>query len=326
MLIAINYHYIRDSFEAPFPAIFGQTPEEFENQLRTLGQQGEFVGQEDILNHLVHGKSLPEKSVLITFDDGLKEQYTRALPILERLGIPVVFYANARPLVEPRVLNVHKIHLLRSQVAPEELTQKIVEAIEKQQIAVDTQKLESQATLTYRYDSEDNARIKYLLNFVLDFREREILMDDLFRQYFGEAEAAIHQNLYMDAAEIREVAEKGYLGCHSYEHLPVGLLGKNALQKDISLSKTILEQAAGKPVYSFSYPYGSAEACQNVKNTLRQNHFQFAFTMERAINHQIGDPFYLSRFDTNDVPLGKSYPFQPEEMFEKLKTKSWNLN
>lgn len=43
MLIAVNYHYIRESFEAPYPAIFGKTPAELRSQLEQLGKAGSFV-------------------------------------------------------------------------------------------------------------------------------------------------------------------------------------------------------------------------------------------------------------------------------------------
>ncbi|MFN6204671.1 MAG: hypothetical protein ACK496_19660, partial [Acidobacteriota bacterium] len=46
-------------------------------------------------------------------DDGLREQYEQAWPRLCRLGIPAIFFANTRPIAEKRLLDVHKIQLVR---------------------------------------------------------------------------------------------------------------------------------------------------------------------------------------------------------------------
>ena len=94
MLAAINFHYIRDSFESKFPAIYGQTPAQFEQQLKVLASIGEFVSAEDIKDYIQKDIALPNRSIVITFDDGLKEQYDNALPILDKLGIPAIFFCE----------------------------------------------------------------------------------------------------------------------------------------------------------------------------------------------------------------------------------------
>jgi hypothetical protein len=43
-----------------------------------------------------------------------------------------------------------------------------------------------------------------------------------------------------------------------------------------------------------------------MENTLQSNGFTFSFTMKRDVNRLVLDsPFYLSRFDNNDLPGGK---------------------
>ena len=69
MLIAVNFHYIREAFNLPFPSIFGINPDTFRNQLQALAQWGEFVSQNDILASLTNNAPLPEKSFIITFDE-----------------------------------------------------------------------------------------------------------------------------------------------------------------------------------------------------------------------------------------------------------------
>src|SRR5689334_9462108 len=118
MLIAVNYHYVRPSFDAPHPGIHGVTPPELAAQLRLLGQFGQFIGLPE-LHAAVEGRhELPERALIVTFDDGLREQYQHAVPILRELGIPAIFFINTGPIARGTVSTVHKIHLTRAYTAP----------------------------------------------------------------------------------------------------------------------------------------------------------------------------------------------------------------
>ena len=109
MLVAANYHYIRNDFTSPYQGIFGITPLQFESQLMRLSKLAKFVSIDDIFDNLAEKKILAGRNILITFDDGLQEQYELALPILDKLGIPAVFYINTHYLESREISPVHKI-------------------------------------------------------------------------------------------------------------------------------------------------------------------------------------------------------------------------
>ena len=60
----------------------------------------------EAVNRLQHG-TLPDRAVVITFDDGLHDFYSVALPILESFGYPVTLYLTTyyvefnRPVFDP---------------------------------------------------------------------------------------------------------------------------------------------------------------------------------------------------------------------------------
>ena len=94
MLLAVNFHYIDrvDRLEGghpyPYPAIFPTAPEQLASQLEAIGARFDFVSGAQIVDAL-DGKPFPERACLITFDDGLRSQFENALPVLDRLGVPV---------------------------------------------------------------------------------------------------------------------------------------------------------------------------------------------------------------------------------------------
>ena len=325
MIAAVNFHYIRDSFESKHPGIYGLTSHEFENQLRELSTVAKFVSAEDLKNHIKKGNPLPDRGILITFDDGLQEQYTKALPILNKLNIPAIFFVNTKPISEQKILNVHKIHILRTQIAPEEFWAMIEEKISLYGVSYEADEIAYKARLTYRYDTPWQNQIKYLLNFGLDFRLKEEIIDDIFFEIIGSKKAEMCEELYLTKEQMKDLAERGFLGCHSHSHYPIGLLSDEEKKTEIGHSKKMLESITKKEIFTFSFPYGSREACNGGAKILKENHFVFSFTMERAFNKNFENPFYISRFDTNDVPGGKFYEYPSSEFFDRYSVANWRL-
>ena len=324
MLLAINYHYIKLSFDNPHPGIYGRTPSEFETQLRTLGRVAEFVSGEQILDHIRGNQKLPDRSILITFDDGLQEQYIHALPVLRRLGIPALFFINTAPLAESRVMSVHKIHLLRSQVEAMELLLMLDKHALRLGMNLDLYVEPTVALEQYKYDDPEVARLKYLLNFTLPMSERARLIQACFDEVFlGETEMS--KELYMSAAQIKELGDYRYVGNHTHDHLPIGALPAQEQERQIFLSQAYLETWAGYRPYAMSYPYGSPEACTpDVAQVARALGIEFAFTMEGAGNRSLNQPFLLARFDCNDMPGGKKAAWPTEHLFDVVPDARWH--
>ena len=64
---------------------------DFENDILWLIENGyEFVGIKDLTEHFSSGRKLPEKCVMITFDDGFLNNYTYAFPIIKKYGVKTV--------------------------------------------------------------------------------------------------------------------------------------------------------------------------------------------------------------------------------------------
>lgn len=324
MLIAINYHYIRENFDLPYPSIFGIRPDAFRRQLETLGQWGSFVSQESILQSIRGQKPLPEKAFIITFDDGLKEQYQIALPILKELGIPAIFFVNPRVFEEAHVLGVHKIHQLRSVVAPSLLKKKIEDFIFSQDQGKQLGSYQEKALIHYKYDKAEISELKYLLNFVLESSERQQLIDTAFHETFS-SEEEVNNSLYMEQKQLKNLYDLGFLGSHSFEHFPIGTLSRNEQDFQVRQSQKYFTKLLGSPLPSFSYPYGSYEACNGLEGILVDNDFEFAFTMERGINHNLSNSFHLSRFDNNDLPSGKAWKGPLKDPFEVLPSAKWSF-
>ena len=316
MLIAVNFHYVRPSFDSRYPGIHGVTPAQFERQLILLSKAGSFVSPKQILSAVRGERELPGRSFIVTFDDGLKEQIQYAWPVLKRLGIPALFFVNTLPIELGGVSMVHKIQLLRAEVAPKLFFQMLCEQAGRYGVDMALDVDQGKAVSQYPYDTAENASLKYLLNFTLASEERDKLIEGCFEEQFGGQESAISRDLYMDVPQIAELGSHGCIGTHASQHLPLGLLTDKAIAENIAESLTTLKRWTGYRPFALSYPYGSKAACApKVARMALSVGIEFAFTMERAGNPNLKQPLFLARFANNDLPGGKAPKWAIEDLF-----------
>ena len=70
------------------------SPEQFEAQIRALSEAGYTgVSFDELQAYVLRGEPLPEKPVVITFDDGYESNYTLAYPILQKYGMKAAIFA-----------------------------------------------------------------------------------------------------------------------------------------------------------------------------------------------------------------------------------------
>lgn len=88
-LRVLMYHKVNDLW--PNPTTVPTTV--FAEQMALLGELGYVpVSLDAVRDHYVHGAPLPPGAVLITFDDGYRDNLLNALPILQRHGYPAVVF------------------------------------------------------------------------------------------------------------------------------------------------------------------------------------------------------------------------------------------
>ncbi len=77
------------------------TPQRFEEQLLYLREAGyTCITLYDLALALQIGQPLPAKPVVITFDDGYRDNYTQAFPLLRQYGFAATFFLITKPIDE----------------------------------------------------------------------------------------------------------------------------------------------------------------------------------------------------------------------------------
>jgi peptidoglycan/xylan/chitin deacetylase (PgdA/CDA1 family) len=107
MLRVLMYHKVNDLEGNPLSVPCAV----FDEQMSLLGELGYTVVSLDaVLDHYAEGTPLPEGAVLITFDDGYRDNLANAMPILRKHGYPAVLFVPIGYLDDRRPLP-HEEHL-----------------------------------------------------------------------------------------------------------------------------------------------------------------------------------------------------------------------
>ncbi|HCA27482.1 MAG TPA: hypothetical protein DEP05_07580 [Betaproteobacteria bacterium] len=85
----LMYHHV-----TPHPGLVTVSPRAFQVQMTSLARRGYTTLSADrFFDFLHHGRDVPAKSVLITFDDGYLDNYVHAYPVLRELGLRATLFA-----------------------------------------------------------------------------------------------------------------------------------------------------------------------------------------------------------------------------------------
>jgi peptidoglycan/xylan/chitin deacetylase (PgdA/CDA1 family) len=106
------YHQLRNwkSTDSKTARDYIVPTETFKAQLKILADSGyTTILPEQLENYLAYGDQLPEKPVMLTFDDADLDQYTLAYPEMNKYGFKAVFFVMTVALNKPRYLSKQQV-------------------------------------------------------------------------------------------------------------------------------------------------------------------------------------------------------------------------
>jgi len=191
--IAPYYHLVSNEKLSHIKHLYSYKNEvEFEEDLKYLQKYYQAVSPNEIIDnfHLKH-----QKKYILSFDDGLIENYTVILPLLEKYKIKAVFFINPSFVGNNHFLNKH----LKS-------------------ILIEELKKTSQNHIIW-----DKIRVKKNENLKTAIFNRELSNNFIFDLFdcipFDFKNYIQHQPVYMNLNQIQELLDKGhFLGGHTMTH------------------------------------------------------------------------------------------------------------
>jgi peptidoglycan/xylan/chitin deacetylase (PgdA/CDA1 family) len=90
--IVMYHRVIEDARRDPFQLGMCVMRDRFERQIRYFCQRFNIISVAEGIRRCQTGEPLPQRALSVTFDDGYLDNLTRALPILQRHGVPFSVY------------------------------------------------------------------------------------------------------------------------------------------------------------------------------------------------------------------------------------------
>jgi peptidoglycan/xylan/chitin deacetylase (PgdA/CDA1 family) len=112
------YHQLRDwkSTDSKTAKDYIVPVNAFKAQMKILADSGyQTILPDQLYNYLAYGEALPEKPVMLTFDDTDLDQYTLAYPEMKKYGFKGVFFIMTVSLGKPRYMSKDQLKELGEQ-------------------------------------------------------------------------------------------------------------------------------------------------------------------------------------------------------------------
>lgn len=304
-LFIVMYHYVRDLRHSRYPEIKGLDFELFRQQIRFLKENFHIVRMEDVIEAAKTGKALPEKAVLLTFDDGYADHYANVFPVLMAEGVQGSFFIPGKTFMEQKLLDVNKVHFILAAAPLDKLKAELFSLMNyyrgSEFVFPSNEELYAEYGKANRFDNEDVIFAKRMLQTVLPEELRGIIASRLFKTYIGVSEETFAYELYMSREQIRCMKNSGmHIGLHGYDHYWLGNLSQNQMEKDIMEAHHALQEFLDEE-WVMNYPYGSYNeevicAVKEAGGTLGLS------TRVSVADLDQDDHYALPRLDTNDFP------------------------
>lgn len=232
-------------------------PQTFLSHMTFLKQNANVIALDDLLAHLFSGASLPERAVVITFDDGWLDNFTSAYPILRNSKLPATIFLATEFIGTNDLFWTDKIsQSLSALCLAEKYREQILERLWSAHLPPANIRSWVENTICLGHLS-----LETLDNIISEMKSqppehRRLMVEDL-RNLTKEFTNTKTDRLFADWAEVSEMAENGItFGSHSHHHQPMSELSAMQLRDDLSESYQAFRDHQVKSISSFCYPGG----------------------------------------------------------------------
>lgn len=261
-------HYVVDLVPVPL----------FERQMELLSLRFNILPLTELVERSGRG-DLPMNALAVTFDDGYRDNYEYAYPILKKFKIPATIFlatgcigTSGMPWHE-RVFSFFRTFSGKS----------IRFGGESHDMSEPHRKSDLLVRMINRMRD-------------MDPPSRDLLIDEILSLNPNPDYAAIKRTM-MNWDEIREMVGGGIeIGAHTVNHPILSRISRSEAAKEIAESKNQVERQIGRVIHSFAYPNGQRGDYDDAhKSCIREAGFRCAVTTNWGNNDRNSDYFELRR-------------------------------
>ena len=256
--------------------------------LKNLVKLGNPISMDEVVYSINNNNFLPPNSFAITFDDGFKNNYDIAAPILDYYNCPATFYVATSFIEKNHMSWIDQIELIIEKTINQDL---------------------NLPWGNYHITNDHNSKIKLLEDIrfnvknydkISPFDIVQIVYNQLNKDiiYSGDDELT----KMMSWRQVREISNHNLftIGGHSHSHQILSFLNNNEMEKDIDKSFELISKNLKLKPHHYSYPEGLIHCFnEDIINHLKSHGVVCAPSAINGINNHMSDLFYLKRVNVN---------------------------
>jgi peptidoglycan/xylan/chitin deacetylase (PgdA/CDA1 family) len=294
-LVVLTYHRVAeprtDRFYTP---VISATPDRFYEQTKWLRENVHLLTLADVIAQLESGSPWSRPGVLLTFDDGYRDNFDVAVPILREFQVPAAFFISTNFVESPAIP-------WWDQVAY------VLKETQARRLALERAKNGDGAPILI--DLETSPRKAAIMTIIRAFLADTIPDESWFlAQLAAEARVVIDHDrlggaLFMNWDQVRQLADSGTcfsVGSHTHSHQKLAALEVESERDELARSKQILEGRTGHGVSALAYPFGWAGTyTARTKALAAESGYRIAFASRPGMNR----PATLDRYELSRLSV-----------------------
>ncbi|MFO1052299.1 MAG: polysaccharide deacetylase family protein [Planctomycetota bacterium] len=262
------------------------TRDEFAMHVRTLVRHEHPVGLDAVIAWAREGRPLPPRAVLVTFDDGYRNNLTVAAPILKEHGVPAL-------------VAVTTDHIGRREMLwPTEVDHRVIDG------RWERLPLPSGSSIERPSDPGRRDELARAIRGELKrgSNAARLAWLEVLRAHTDLDENAISRELveFLDWDEVRKLREFGVeIASHTVHHPILSRLDRQELDAELADSKARIERETGAPCRSLVFPNGKAEDLgAPVTEAVARAGYLVSFDLTDRVNpERCRDPLHIHRIE-----------------------------
>jgi peptidoglycan/xylan/chitin deacetylase (PgdA/CDA1 family) len=271
------------------------TDSTFEKQSSYLSKTYAVIPLSELVDRIGAG-GIDRRYCSITFDDGWRDVYDGAFPILRRHGLPAAVFLATGFVGTNRLFWPERIvRLLISR--PE-----FGDAIRPDLSDIHSESAERISSILETTDEKSRLRrVDSLIELLkgVDPETRERLIGALKDRLAVGSEVPEEDRYLLDWNEIEEMRHSGIsFGSHTVSHAILTTIPSNRVRLEVEQSKADLEEKLGEQADFFAYPNGNWD--DRVRRAVEQAGYRAAVITENRRNDHSTDPFLIGRLNVHE--------------------------
>ncbi|BBH22983.1 hypothetical protein Back11_43280 [Paenibacillus baekrokdamisoli] len=285
-LYIVGYHRISENLPAKDVHVLAITQKNLADHFQYYNKQFEIITLDQVEPLLKQAK-LKKNYMVVTFDDGYRDNFTLGQALFKKFEIPATIFLTASPIEERMPLWTDSIdHMVFSS--------------KLDSVLLKLQNLKGEFSLTTQHDRVQLSEL--VKNEIKQHNEQ--IKQQMIKELGYRLEVGIMTSdaLMINWHEVKQLMEVNVqMGSHTMHHPTLSAIDLQEAIGELKQSKSLIDQRIGQEVRHFAYPYGRSVDYNDAVKKEVSKIYSTAVTAINGINYSGHDLWELDRVIVENI-------------------------